>query len=135
MKPVYQTQFLGRVGPGAGNCHAAATASLLELPLDAVPNFMEIEDDDERYEKELAWLHDLGFVSMCFEEGGEGVEGHWYGWHLAVGPNTRNGTMHTCVYYGNELQHDPHPEGGGLAEVQYRWLLVPLEPKITEAVR
>lgn len=129
MKPVFQTQFLGRKGPGAGNCHAACLASVLELPLDEVPNFQEITDDDACWRAEEDWLKAKGFFSLSTDPLAE--LDSYAGWHIAMGPNARNGTMHSCVYYGTELRHDPNPEGGGLAEVTYRYFLIPLVPQVT----
>ena len=122
MKPVMQTQFLGQVGPGAGNCHAACVASILELPLEQVPNFLEIVDEDERYQQEQEWLASIGFYYVCTTT--QEMTDKFLGWHVAIGPNARNGTMHSCVYYGLDLRHDPNPAGGGLREVEYRWFLI-----------
>ena len=126
MKPVYQTTFEGRVGLGAGNCHSACLASVFELVIQDVPNFMETVNDDERHIQEHEWLRAKGFTCLCVSSTPE--TDAYLGLHIAIGPNARNGTMHSCVYWGNELLHDPNPAGGGLAEVEYRYVLVPLSP-------
>lgn len=41
MTPVFQDRF----GKGNGNCLQAAVASVLDLPLDAIPNFSDAEGD------------------------------------------------------------------------------------------
>jgi hypothetical protein len=121
MKPVDQTQFAGE-GVG-GNCVQASLASILELPLDAVPHFLAIADEPAHWE--------LAFMDWL-EERGVGLirrEGDWVfdGFYLASGPSPR-GVSHMVVYRDGSLAHDPHPSRAGILSVSRTWVLAPLDP-------
>ena len=121
MIPVYQTIYGD--DPRPGNCAQAAVASLLELPLDAVPHFFE-DCTEENY------LSGWGRFDAFFEERGVYVNKReasprsapsWI--HLAGGPSPR-GIEHMVVADGFDIIHDPHPDGGGLEFVRTRFELV-----------
>ena len=121
MKPVDQTQFAGQ-GAG-GDCVRAALASLLELPIDEVPHFLEMGETPELWEIEfLEWLEERG-ITVWREEGHYAFEGYY----LASGPAER-GVSHMVVYRNGSLAHDPHPSRTGLTEVKWSRMLVPLDP-------
>lgn len=129
MKPVTQTI----VDDGRGNCYAACIASLLDLPIDAVPNFVEAED---MHQAAWKWLAERGLrpVRMCFPSlealqstyfdhpglycvlSGESPRRKADGgkkWHAVVG---------FAAGYGVEVVHDPHPDRTGLVGDAHRWL-------------
>lgn len=133
MKPVHQTTFRPSEGDGAGNCLAAALASVLELALDEVPNFSAIEGENREWFRAMeAWLRERGY--------GLGV------WYLAdnpayytsegvpllvTGKSPRGDWNHTvvCVTRGDQLvyEHDPHPSGDFLhGEPIEAWAVVRL---------
>lgn len=111
-----------------GNCVAACVATVLGLPLDSVPHFIEfgIEFGDSDDVKEgvssghhwLAmmlgffagqglWLVELEQVTDA--EAGEVV--------LVAGPSPR-GVMHQVLYRDGVLWHDPHPSRDGVLEIR-----------------
>jgi len=118
MRPVDQTILAGDSGPHKGDCFRACVASILELPIEAVPHFMEMSGD--WFEHFDDWLRKQGLFAMevrlqeppaCF------VSSHDV-WCIlsAMGPH---GVMHSVVgryecrpttsaprFY---LEHDPHP--------------------------
>ncbi|MBO3760337.1 hypothetical protein [Ciceribacter sp. L1K22] len=121
MTPVDQTQFAGE-GVG-GNCVQASVASILDLPLSAVPHFLEAAPTPSEWE--------LAFWDWC-EERGIGLirrSGEWIfdGYYLASGPSPR-GVNHMVVYRDGVLAHDPHPSRAGVLEVRQTWVLAPLDP-------
>ena len=106
MKPVYQTIF----GLPHGNCLQAAVASLFELELDDVPNFMERGDDWEKcFER---FVLERGLQTVAFDV--DGLRGIWapVGYHLITGKSPRGDYLHEVVGYRGEPVHDPHPDGG-----------------------
>lgn len=121
MIPIDQTRLSG---PNQrGNCMQAAVASLLELPLDRVPNFIEARDRGGHEELAMRrFLLGLGFEVVRLP-GNHVSEGYC----LAVGPTDR-GTHHMVVVQDGELVHDPHPSRQGLRAVSFVYLLVPLDP-------
>lgn len=109
---IKQTTF----GDGKGNCWAACFASILEIPLDQVPNFC----GDENYQ-EFWWSEAKEFLS-CFGltlieinpspelDWDEYFDCYW----VAIGKSPRGDFHHAVVYHGSEMAHDPHPSGAGL---------------------
>lgn len=123
----------GREGRPAGNCHAACIASILELPIENVPNFAALSD--EEFEPRRAkWLREQGFAVLSLStEGGteETVEAvrtavSQLGYHIKSGMGPR-GVRHSVVGYGDQIVHDPFPGGGGV-EADWFTILIPLEP-------
>ena len=118
MIPVDQTRF----GKDVGNCFQASVASILELPLDEVPDFCNLYGDAEWFFKLGEWLTERGMGIISFErpEGDENWEAavlkytaqfqskiYWIG----SGPNV-NGVAHSVVFLGIEMVHDPNPNYG-----------------------
>ena len=104
-----------------GNCLQASLASALELPLEAVPNFIERED---WFEAVSAWLSEnYGVRLICIPVNG------WVppGIHLTGGMGAR-GLEHIVVGQDGAMIHDPHPKGGGLSEEKEHWLFVAVDP-------
>lgn len=126
VKPQPQTIFVDPANPKQiGNCLQAVIASVLELPLDEVPHFAQVDEDTEGavnwWAYLLAWLRDRGWRldGTIMPDPGEV--------YLASGPSPR-GVKHIVAYQHGRLLHDPHPSEAGLLEVQGRLVLRPCEP-------
>ena len=106
MKPVDQTV----INDMTGNCFTACIASILELPIDKVPNFME--DKNHWYIAAYQWLYDKGYELKHKKlEDGETLPGYW----ISSGKSYRFPDQHhAVVYYKKEMAHDPHPSRDGL---------------------
>lgn len=124
MKPVTQTKLHAADGIHSGNCYAAALASLLELPLWMVPPFEDMFGRPSGglwYTRTDEWLHrmfGLEIVTMP----GHNVD-HLPEFYIANGPSPR-GVMHSTIYSGGRMVHDPHPSGAGISEVKSTYHLV-----------
>lgn len=127
MSPRFKTQTilhddeLGR----SGNCTQAAIATLLDLPLESVPDFNnETEGPREFWELVEAFFNGIGYEFYI----GSGL--HVYdGLYLASGPSPR-GVQHMVVYKNGELFWDPHPSGTGIVVVSHTYRLTPLDPAL-----
>ena len=124
MKPVMQTTF-----GEDGNCMAACVASLLEMPLGAVPAlngvlwFVSLE-------KFLA-LRGLGLLRVYAEDWGTArLMVLTTLPFIATGMGPR-GRRHAFVYVPGGRHHDPHPEGGGLVTWTDCYFFIPLHPEVT----
>lgn len=108
MKPVDQDKF----GMPDGNCFAACIASILELPLAEVPNFVTF--GDKWYERTVEFLRCRGFTPIYVTRAGaEQMDihalieaGHYF---IVTGKSPRGDFDHCVVQHGSELVHDPHP--------------------------
>lgn len=121
MIPADQTTF----GFPGGNCFSACVASLLHLPLDDVPYFM---DGDGWYERFQSWLAPHGCYALAFN-----LDAGWTpaGLHILSGKSPRDlngGALHSVVARGKEIAHDPHPSRAGLLSRDDVVILIPLDP-------
>lgn len=119
MKPVFQTRFGVR-----GNCLAACIASLLGVPLSTVDlscaDYPEGLWYDFACERVRPFGQTLVFVDLR-PDITIAADLHV----IANGPSAR-GMRHAVIYRGDELVHDPHPDGGGIESIEYLTLIVPL---------
>lgn len=105
MNSVYQT-IIG----DDGNCFAACLASLLEIPIDGIPNFHAMHGSGWVLPC-CEWLRPMGlFAVACQLVDQPSVElfDKIGAVHIACGLSHRN-TSHACIYRGKELIHDPMP--------------------------
>lgn len=141
MKPVYQNL----IHPGEGNCFSACLASLLEIPLELVPNFRKenpIPNDMMKAAREwLAENFGLSIVTIQMEKElktGEDLRliGATPGTPVLAGGKSPNfeGVQHCVVgeidKHGMNfvMTHDPNPSGKGLdGRPMHLYFLVPLD--------
>ena len=129
MRPVMQTRF----GRPLGNCWAAAIASILELPLEAVDwsADMTAEQIEPPGQPDVsdAWLRrrderlaSLGFYML--RQLYDPTLIYPDGVHCIALGQTSTGVGHACVWRDGKIVHDPHPGGDGLATVEEISVLV-----------
>jgi hypothetical protein len=108
MKPVDQTvhKFPN------GNCMQACVASVFELPLEDVPNFMR--DGPDSFNRILNnWLSRRGLVSLDARFEDEVTQDCYM---IACGDSLRGDVKHAVVYYNGKMVHDPHPDREGVKD-------------------
>jgi hypothetical protein len=126
MSGVEQTIFVGDP-TRKGNCVAACVATLLDIPLEQVPHFVEfgiaLGDSDDVHDISAGnnwWSMLLGFMagkglwpvhldSLDHAERGEVV--------FVAGKSPR-GVTHQVLYRDGELWHDPHPSRAGVLTIE-----------------
>lgn len=126
MKPVDQTLF----GDGKGNCFAACVASVLEVPLERLPNFC-VEYCDPWFARFESWCtaHGVALLSFNFVGAQENVQ-PFLAWAKVVplacivGGDNHDGVKHAVVYHRGELVHDPNPNRRGLVSIDDAVFLV-----------
>lgn len=114
MKACYQV----RTGKGWSNCFSACVASLLELNVEQVPDFMWMADgilnpnwlDD--FDK---WLRPHGFAPLCIQNtaGYIPLRGVYY----IVGGKVECGIMHAAIGFNNQIVHNPYPGDASIVEI------------------
>ena len=116
MKKVDQTEFGGQ----EGNCWSACIASILELDIGALPNFMT---RDDWLEATRNWLSRRGFTGIMFQK--PNVY-HPECYHIVSGKSPRGNFLHAVVGYKNKLVHDPHPDRTFIAgKIEDTFLIIP----------
>jgi hypothetical protein len=116
LKPVFQTRFKGyprgtQPGPDCGNCLQACVASILELDLEDVPNFAEVEGEHGWWQALQDFVTERGFFLYALDPEHGAPEDTYY---LAVGDSPRGDFNHVVVANGTAIVHDPNPTGEGL---------------------
>ncbi|MFE9127086.1 hypothetical protein ACFYOF_16975 [Streptomyces sp. NPDC007148] len=107
MLPVTQTILHSDPSGRLGNCLQAAVASLLELPIEDVPHFVQHDD----------WLERL--AAFCLEHGYQAVicdPDAYVAYGMAWGRSPR-GVRHAVVWADGGMAWDPHPSREGLEQV------------------
>jgi len=122
MMPVDMTLFGVRRYPFApGNCLSACVASILEMPIEEVPLFVDRHDPSviaqdagllwaSRLNK---WLARFGLQAKFFEPGDPEIAPDY---HILYGYSVL-GNEHAVVGHAGRVIHDPHPSRTGLARV------------------
>src|SRR5271154_3985606 len=98
-----------------GNCLSACVASILEMPIDQVPHFVERHDSrDYLWMGRLnSWLSRLGLCASYLEPGSCDMTPDF---HILYGLSVL-GNEHAVVGHAGRVIHDPHPSRTGLASV------------------
>jgi hypothetical protein len=119
--PVDQTRFYEPdlpVDEQRGNCFQAVVASVLELPLDEVPHFVQDHVDTAGlrhwWDSFVAFVRTQGWAVHAAVPVTDYPEQHL----IVAGPSPRgtgdDGLWHAVIYRGGEMVHDPHPDRTGL---------------------
>uniref|UniRef100_A0A6M3KTF4 Uncharacterized protein n=1 Tax=viral metagenome TaxID=1070528 RepID=A0A6M3KTF4_9ZZZZ len=129
MKKIYQTKFRGIDAPigERGNCWQAAVASVLELPLDEVPDIQVYDDEIHWFDNFREWLKQYGLSAFGLTTGGNIVI---QGYHLIECKSTtlNNGELHVVVGLNQEVVHDPNPNATSIGEVADYIVFTVLDP-------
>jgi len=108
-----QTYFYGGFEEGKirGNCWQTAIASVLELPMEAVPHFVQFHEDGiiDWWKFTVDWAWYRGYQMFVFDR-------HLYTneEYLVTGKSPRGDFHHVVVYRNGKMVHDPHPSGAGV---------------------
>lgn len=100
---------------GVGNCLQACLASILEVPLEATPNFLVQESDWlDALAKWLDVQFAMSVVLLKFGDTPSFTQPR--GYCVASGP-TRRYPKHSVVWLEGRIVHDPHPARPGLNRI------------------
>lgn len=113
-----------------GDCWRAATASVLELPIEDVPDFEELSHREAWHEYiKILGKNGYGLYSVYVEAEKEHpvmLEGECE-YYFMIGPSPRDPNLtHQCIGHKGKLVHDPHPDKTGLKSLRNDEILVKL---------
>lgn len=145
MIPITQTIFNPDFTKGeTGDCMAASIASVLELPLSSVPNFVAIgrtqhpdqpnpltDSQSDWWYYLRDWLAPRGFMFFEFPADAHPAILSALGYHLIAGDSPRGDWKHVVVGYRGNVVHDPHPDRTGLRKIDFYGVFVALNPEVT----
>lgn len=123
MVPVMQTIPFEEGSVVYGNCLQAAVAAIYELPIEAVPHFVQFTRWGEALRM---WVEDQG-ADLLLWKSDEPQDVPL----LAFGKSPRGDFRHAVVWQAGRMIHDPHPDGTGLdgAPEEYWGILRPAAPE------
>lgn len=121
MKPVDQT----KMSPPDGDCFAACIASILELPLEEVPNYSQ---QGEWWNEWDEWLFSRGLYILEVKRGDDKDEEFVKGYHIITGKSHSGDWNHSVVGLNGKIVHDPNPKRRGLRNRIWYCLFVSLDP-------
>lgn len=113
------------------SCHPCCAASILELPIEAVPDIHPEQDGDDWHAAWDEWLRDLGIAAydVSFTSGKSPV-----GYTIATVPSRRfENTLHSIACLDGEPVHDPVVDNEppyAPDEIDSHYLLVPIDPSV-----
>lgn len=131
MIPVYQTILT----PPDGDCLAACLASIFEVPLATIPNWIRHDDWHDRYDR---WLGQFGLQWWSFPNSSD-----WFprGYSIASVASGHTEYEHATVALDGTIVHNPMPDwpnGRELGKVLH-WtvfaVLDPVKPASFDALR
>lgn len=144
MIPVTQTKVVVKNSKDElvvrGNCFAACIASIIEKPIEEVPNVETLFHINSSFwiEVMLAYLNSIGW-DLCSDDMFKRFHPDLFGYdfrgtdengkipqyyeykdkyYLVSGKSAR-GVNHVCIYQNGILIHDPHPTKEGLITLEY----------------
>lgn len=114
-----------------GNCMAACWASILEVPIESVPDYQAVDAAGG------SWMNTVN-TWLSKHHGRIYYELHnWVtpavipdGFHLINGDGGGAAAGHSCVGFFGRLVWDPHPRGTGLRSIDNYGILVPLDDEL-----
>lgn len=111
-----------------GDCVRAATASILDLPISAVPHFVAEHNGDWRGHWE-DWLEERDLIVIELDP-----RRRPRCLYLGCGPTVRTKeyrpAAHMVVMDGLAVAHDPHPSRAGLTTLDRVYVLSPKNPSM-----
>jgi len=116
--PVKQTIPFEEGSQVLGNCLQAAVASIYELPIEAVPHFVQFQRWGEALK---LYVEDRGAQLLLWTRDEPRDRPL-----LAFGKSPRGDFRHAVVWQEGKMIHDPHPDGTGLdGPPDEYWSIVP----------
>lgn len=122
MTPLDQKYLKGNAEGISGDCLRACVASILELPLEEVPHFVE------EHQNGILAMHDWLFtrgIDCLALKGHYDVSTHVI--FTGLSPRSTHG-RHAVVGLAGEIVHDPHPDRTGLRGLaEHTYIFLPVE--------
>lgn len=103
--PDYDDQ--GKQTDKGGDCFAACIASILELNIEDVPNYLSGTEQETWWDRWQYWLYDNYRMEMIHWEK-DWPDPYLFGWWM--GNVMYDDTRHSVVFYRKKFMWDPAPE-------------------------
>jgi len=114
MIPIDQTILHDPDNGQYGDCQRACVASLLEIPIEEVPHFLETGIDADFNKKYGEFLESRNLFQLIINANSSYIFPVKC-YHFIYGL-TERGTLHGVIGLNGKMVHDPHPSRSGLLE-------------------
>ena len=107
-----------------GDCFRACVASILDLSIESIPNFMKEGPDKFLYNLDN-WSKNIGYLLLDVEM--EDISRFKDSYLIATGLSPRGkdkNHLHAVIYLNEEMVHDPHPDNTCIVEIKYYTVFV-----------
>lgn len=120
----FQTKFGGVDEPPElrGNCYSTCIANILDLEVEAVPEFFGL-GGKKWYEESQEWLMERGLGFVMFPTDPTEAPAFKDLVCIAAGKSPR-GHNHAVIWHKGKVLHDPHPDGTGFVGEPTEWDLL-----------
>lgn len=118
MKPVMQT----KLGVG-GDCFLACLASLLEIPIETIPEFQNM---DAWHTPLISFIesHGCEFYGSAYGRDIKTYSPGIDGYYIVTGGSPRGlARGHSVIYRNGVMVHDPHPSGDGITSESSAYMI------------
>jgi hypothetical protein len=124
MQPVDQRV----IDPDKGDCFSACIASILELPLGAIPVYHS-DETGSAWDRWVQWFRDANLTLICLTHHGP-VPGYAI---RSIPSYTYDARLHAVVTFDGVVVHDPSPnrlppDDDRYTEWARHWVIVPIDP-------
>jgi hypothetical protein len=132
MIPVYQTLFFEPDRPvekQRGNCLTACVASLLDLPIEAVPNFIQVDvaGGPNWWWHLHTYLKMMGVEIDGFKIRNPPINRHYIVTGLSARASEEYPIHHAVIYYNGKMVHDPfRDDPAGLLTTEHSYTFRPI---------
>jgi hypothetical protein len=120
-----QTRLSDPEHPKKGNCFTACLASILDMPIEQVPNFIDFGQD--WFEPFYKFLREHGFEYHGLRHGTDALtyEPGIDGYYIVGGKSHREFAMsgHAVVFRHGKMIFDPHPSNDGLLSIEEAYMI------------
>lgn len=117
---------------------SAVLASILEIPLEEIPNFYDEGPTEAHWHAGLnKWLESRGIalIPVSLSVSDASAVRALRGYAIASGPSPRDPKLHhATVWKDGKIIHDPSPGGTGLDEIHLLEFIYPLDPSRLKAL-
>jgi hypothetical protein len=106
-----------------GDCHRAALASILEMPIEDIPHFgdLSLYSEEEWARAERDWLLGIGYIPISLFYETDDLAGVLFSTgylnpdtYGILGGTSRNGVGHSVVICNGAIVHDPSQDDSGI---------------------
>lgn len=121
MKPTEQTKFYDPIAKTKGNYLSACLASLVEIPIDSVPKFEDMNSQSEIDITMDIWLKSIGYNRVVCKHA---FPSNYRLSKCIIIGKTKFGLEHAMISKDGLIIHNPHPDKIEIETIEEYWFIL-----------